>query len=63
MPSPIVLCLVYGMNGVLTLDLLQLRIGETLIGAVAGTEVAFLVFPARTRGALDAALARWYQAL
>ncbi|MGO7904668.1 FUSC family protein [Rhizobium leguminosarum] len=59
----IVLCLVYGMTGVLTLDLLQLRIGETLIGAVAGTAVAFLVFPARTRGALDAALARWYQAL
>ena len=59
----IVLCLVYGMTGVLTLDLLQLRIGETLIGAVAGTAVAFLVFPARTRGALDAALARWFQAL
>ncbi|NNG71586.1 FUSC family protein [Rhizobium laguerreae] len=59
----IVLCLVYGMTGVLTLDLLQLRIGETMIGAVAGTAVAFLVFPARTRGALDAALARWFQAL
>ncbi|MBY5782967.1 FUSC family protein [Rhizobium leguminosarum] len=59
----IVLCLVYGMTGVLTLDLLQLRIGETLIGAGAGTAVAFLVFPARTRGALDAALARWFQAL
>ncbi|MGO7533018.1 FUSC family protein [Rhizobium leguminosarum] len=59
----IVLCLVYGMTGVLTLDLLQLRIGETVIGAVAGTAVAFLVFPARTRGALDAALARWFQAL
>lgn len=59
----IVLCLVYGMTGVLTLHLLQLRIGETVIGAVAGTAVAFLVFPARTRGALDAALARWFQAL
>ncbi|MBY5566917.1 FUSC family protein [Rhizobium leguminosarum] len=59
----IALCLVYGMTGVLTLDLLQLRIGETLIGAVAGTAVAFLVFPARTRGALDTALARWFQAL
>ncbi|QSZ19183.1 MULTISPECIES: FUSC family protein [unclassified Rhizobium] len=59
----IVLCLVYGMTGVLTLDLLKLRIGETMIGAAAGTAVAFLVFPTRTRGALDAALARWFQAL
>ncbi|MBB4233870.1 FUSC family protein [Rhizobium esperanzae] len=59
----IVLCLVYGMTGVLTLDLLKLRIGETVIGAIAGTAVAFIVFPTRTRGALDAALARWFQAL
>ncbi|MDO3433715.1 FUSC family protein [Rhizobium sp. CBN3] len=59
----IVLCLVYGMTGVLTLDLLKLRIGETMIGAAAGTAVAFVVFPARTRGALDAAVARWFQAL
>ncbi|OWV90758.1 hypothetical protein ATY78_16885 [Rhizobium sp. R635] len=59
----IVLCLVYGMTGVLTLDLLKLRIGETMIGAAAGTAVAFVVFPARTRGALDAALAHWFQAL
>lgn len=59
----IVLCLVYGMTGVLTLDLLKLRIGETMIGAVAGTVVAFIVFPTRTRGALDSALARWFQAL
>ncbi|WP_434734023.1 FUSC family protein [Rhizobium sp. YTUHZ044] len=59
----IVLCLVYGMTGVLTLDLLKLRIGETMIGAAAGTAVAFVVFPARTRGALDTALARWFQAL
>ncbi|MBX4909664.1 MULTISPECIES: FUSC family protein [Rhizobium] len=59
----IVLCLVYGMTGVLTLDLLKLRIGETMIGAAAGTAVAFVVFPARTRSALDTALARWFQAL
>ncbi|KEC73271.1 hypothetical protein RLPCCGM1_c1388 [Rhizobium leguminosarum bv. phaseoli CCGM1] len=59
----IVLCLVYGMTGVLTLDLLKLRIGETLIGAAAGTAVAFIVFPTRTRGALDSALARWFLAL
>ncbi|MBX5043290.1 FUSC family protein [Rhizobium lentis] len=59
----IALCLVYGMTGVLTLDLLKLRIGETMIGAAAGTAVAFVVFPTRTRGAVDVALARWFQAL
>jgi uncharacterized membrane protein YccC len=51
------------MTGVLTLDLLKLRIGETMIGAAAGTAVAFVVFPTRTRGALDTALAHWFQAL
>ncbi|MGO4350986.1 FUSC family protein [Rhizobium sp. RAF36] len=59
----IVLCLVYGMTGALTVDLLALRIEETLIGTLAGTAVAFLVFPARTRGALDAALQKWFDAL
>ncbi|MBB3410258.1 putative membrane protein YccC [Rhizobium sp. BK316] len=59
----IVLCLVYGMMGVLTFDLLKLRLEETLIGAVAGTLVAFLVLPARTRGTLDAALAKWFETL
>jgi uncharacterized membrane protein YccC len=59
----IVLCLVYGMMGVLTFDLLKLRLEETVIGAVAGTLVAFLVFPARTRGALDTAVAKWFSAL
>ncbi|SCB56484.1 Uncharacterized membrane protein YccC [Rhizobium aethiopicum] len=57
------LCLVYGMMGVLTLDLLKLRLEETVIGAVAGTLVAFLVLPARTRGALDSAIAGWFDAL
>lgn len=59
----IVLCLVYGMMGVLTFELLKLRLEETLIGAVAGTLVAFLVLPARTRGALDTAVAKWFEAL
>ncbi|PXA90614.1 hypothetical protein DMC25_07490 [Caulobacter sp. D4A] len=59
----IVLCLIYGMTGVLTLDLLQLRIEETLIGALAGTVVAFLVFPASTRSTLDLALGRWFDGL
>ncbi|MDM9621583.1 FUSC family protein [Rhizobium sp. S96] len=59
----IALCLVYGMIGSLTVDLLLLRIEETALGAAAGTLVAFLVFPARTRGALDVVLAKWYAAL
>ncbi len=59
----IALCLVYGMIGSLTVDLLLLRIEETALGAAAGTLVAFLVFPARTRGALDLVLAKWYSAL
>ncbi|WP_416066336.1 FUSC family protein [Rhizobium sp. ZK1] len=59
----IVLCLVYGMMGVLTFDLLKLRLEETLIGAAAGTLVAFLVLPARTRSALDTAVAKWFEAL
>lgn len=59
----IALCLIYGMTGALTFDLLQLRLGETMIGSAAGILVAFLVFPARTRGAVDAALERWYGAL
>ncbi|KQV27716.1 hypothetical protein ASC97_04905 [Rhizobium sp. Root1203] len=56
----IALCLVYGMIGSLTVDLLLLRIEETALGAAAGTLVAFLVFPARTRGALDVAVQKWF---
>ncbi|PZM13137.1 FUSC family protein [Rhizobium tubonense] len=59
----IVLCLIYGMTGALTFDVLKLRVGETIIGALAGTLVAFFVFPSRTRGALDLALLKWFDAL
>ncbi|SEH96797.1 Uncharacterized membrane protein YccC [Rhizobium tibeticum] len=59
----IALCLVYGMIGTLTVDLLMLRIEETMLGAAAGTFVAFVVFPARTRVALDVALGKWFAAL
>lgn len=59
----IVLCLVYGLIGQLTFDLLLLRIEETLIGAVAGTMVAFLVFSSPTRSTVDLALSRWYDTL
>ncbi|MFD1743926.1 FUSC family protein [Rhizobium helianthi] len=56
----IVLCVIYGLIGTLTLDLLRLRIEETLIGAVAGIAVAFVVFPSKTRETLHAALDAWY---
>jgi uncharacterized membrane protein YccC len=59
----IVLCLVYGMTGALTFDVLTLRIGETIIGALTGTLVAFFVFPAKTRSILDASLLKWFDAL
>lgn len=59
----ITLCLVYGLIGTLTTGILLLRVEETLIGAIAGTVVSFLVFPASTRSTLDGALDRWYAAL
>ncbi|WP_160011979.1 FUSC family protein [Rhizobium sp. 18055] len=59
----IALCLVYGMIGSLTLDLLLLRVEETALGAAVGTLVAFVVFPARTRGALDRVLGKWFAAM
>lgn len=55
----IVLSLLYSLMGVLTPQLLQLRLEETLIGSVAGAAVAFLVFPTRTRTALDRAVKAW----
>jgi uncharacterized membrane protein YccC len=59
----IALCLIYGMIGLLTFDLLLLRIEETALGAAIGTVVAFVVFPARTRGALDVVLGKWFASL
>jgi uncharacterized membrane protein YccC len=59
----IVLCLIYGLIGQLTLDLLLLRLEETLIGALAGTFVAFVVLPASTRSSVERALLRWYDVL
>lgn len=59
----IIIALVYSMIGVLTPELLVLRLEETLVGTVAGTVVAFMVFPARTQETLDTALQAWSQAL
>ncbi|OCP03439.1 MULTISPECIES: FUSC family protein [unclassified Ensifer] len=55
----IVLSLLYGLMGVLTPQLLQLRLEETLIGSLAGAAVAFFVFPTRTRTTLGAAVVTW----
>lgn len=55
----VVLSLLYSLMGVLTPQLLQLRLEETLIGSIAGAAVAFFVFPTRTRTTLDAAVAAW----
>lgn len=59
----IVLCLVYGLLGTLTLDVLLLRVEETMIGALAGTIAAFVVFPAPTRSQLDLNVTRWFDGL
>ena len=58
----IVICIVYGLTGTLTLDLLRLRLEETVIGAVAGMAVAFFVLPTRTQTTLGDALAKWFDA-
>lgn len=59
----IVLCLVYGLIGQLTLEVLLLRLEETVIGSVAGMFVAFVIFPSSTRSTVELVLARWYDAL
>ncbi|MDO1583882.1 FUSC family protein [Rhizobium oryzicola] len=56
----IVLCLIYSLIGTLTVELVTLRVEETLIGAVAGTAVAFFVLPTRTRTSMQDVLDRWY---
>ncbi|MCQ2003964.1 FUSC family protein [Rhizobium sp. NRK18] len=59
----IVIALAYALMGVLTLDLMWLRVEETLIGSVAGILVSATVFPTRTRATLNKAEADWYAAL
>ncbi|MGH6805269.1 MAG: FUSC family protein, partial [Ensifer adhaerens] len=55
----VVLSLLYSLMGVLSPELLQLRLEETLIGSIAGAGVAFVVFPTRTRTSLDLAIKTW----
>ncbi len=55
----VVLSLAYSLLGVLTPQLLELRLEETLVGSVAGAAVAFVVFPTKTRTTLDGAIRNW----
>lgn len=57
------LALLYGLMGMFTPALLALRLLETLVGGLCGVAVAFLVFPVRTGGEVDAALADFLEAL
>ncbi|KQR68757.1 hypothetical protein ASG25_11400 [Rhizobium sp. Leaf384] len=59
----IVLALVYSLIGSLTLNVLVLRLEETVIGSLAGLAVAFLVFPSRTDALAGEALRHWCTAL
>ena len=57
------LALLYGVMGSFTPELLLLRLEETVIGSLAGTLVAFLVFPARASLGAGAALDKYLRAL
>lgn len=59
----VVICLLYSFTDKLTLDILQLRLEETVIGAVAGIGVAFYVFPVRTEERLEKAVNKWFAIL
>ncbi|MEN3793842.1 FUSC family protein [Fulvimarina sp. MAC3] len=58
----IAISLIYGLIGVFTPDLLILRLEETLIGALAGIFVSFVVFPRTARGAADDAARDYFKA-
>ena len=57
------LALLYGLTGSFSPELLLLRLEETVIGAAAGTLVAFFVFPVRTETGITAALDKYFDAL
>lgn len=59
----VALALIYGVMGMFTPELLVLRLEETLIGAAAGTGVAFFVFANRTTSAAEAKLDSYFDAL
>jgi hypothetical protein len=57
------LALLYGVMGSFTPELLVLRLGETVIGALAGVLTAFVIFPARASLTAGAALDKYLGAL
>lgn len=57
------LALLYGLTGSFAPAVLLLRLEETVIGAVSGTIMAFLVFPSRTATGVGAALDTFLNAL
>jgi hypothetical protein len=59
----IALAVLYGVMGTFSPELLFLRLQETVVGSVAGTLVAFLVFPARASRGAAIALDKYLQAL
>ncbi len=59
----IALALGYGMMGMFAPDILLVRLEETVIGALAGTAMAFLVFPRRTTADAAEALDAYLSAL
>ncbi|RFC63361.1 hypothetical protein DYI37_09950 [Fulvimarina endophytica] len=57
----VAISLIYGLIGVFTPDLLILRLEETVIGAIAGIFVSFVVFPRSARGAADDAARDYFR--
>ena len=59
----VMLALMYEMMGMLTPDLLLLRLGETGIGAGLAVATAYVVLPTRTRDTLDKAYSEFFDAV
>lgn len=59
----ILVALLYDLMGMLTADVLLLRLEETVLGAAVGTAVAYFVLPTRTGGAVDEAFGKYFAAM
>jgi uncharacterized membrane protein YccC len=59
----VLFALLYGLMGMLSADLLLLRLAETAFGAVAGAGVAYFILPTRTRAVLDDAFRDYFAAM
>jgi uncharacterized membrane protein YccC len=63
MMMTILFALLYDMMGMLTTDVLVLRLEETVLGAAVGTFVALFVLPTSTRSAVDLAFGKYFAAM